>query len=317
MTASLALVLAALLPVFGLVLVGVLLARWRILGGEDSLGLDRFVYYVALPAQLVVSVANTDIRNHFDGRALLAAALAYTLGLVGAWWSTTHLEAAQRGPVLNGVARPNGAFIGLPIIYLLAQGLPEVEGQALKTAYTVLLAGMVPCFNLGAVVAFTLPRHGFSFAGMLQSLAELPRNPIILGSIAGIILSLVRPGLLTGSVPGTMLDMLAAPAIPLALVLTGSHLDLAAIRAQPTLLATATFGKLLLLPALTWGLCLALGVKGPACAAAVVLMACPTAMASVSMARILAADHILMAALIATSTVAAPLTVLAWLLALR
>lgn len=316
MSASWSVVLGALIPVFGLVLVGVALRRLRLLGGDDSLGLDRFVYYVALPAQLVVSVADTDIRSHFDGRVLLATVVAYALGLVGAWWGTARLEAAQRGPVLNGVARANGAFVGLPLVHLLAQGLPAGQGQALDTAYIVLLAAMVPCFNIGAVIGFTLPRHGLNRAGLGRSLADLPFNPIILGSLTGVVLSLIRPQMLDGTMPGTMLHMLGAAAIPLALVLTGSHLDLAAIRARPALLVAAAVGKLLVLPALTWGLCWMLGVEGAARTAAVVLMACPTAMAAVAMARILSADHELMAALIAASTLAAPLTLLGWLLAL-
>lgn len=316
MSASFAAVLAALVPVFGLVLVGVVLARWRLLGGEDALGLDRFVYYVALPAQLMVSVAEADIRSHFDGRVLLAAVAAYGATLVGVWWLTARTPADERGPVLNGVARPNGAFVGLPLVHLLAQGLPPEQGAALDTAYIVLLAAMVPCFNVGAVVGFTLPRHGLNAGGVWRSLADLPRNPIILGSLAGVVLSLIQPRLLAGTMPGTMLTMLGAAAIPLALVLTGSHLDLAALRARPGLLAAAALGKLVLLPALTWGLCWLLGVDGPARSAAVVLMACPTAMAAVAMARILEADHRLMAALIAASTVLAPFTLLGWLLAL-
>lgn len=316
MTATFVPILGALVPVFGLVLVGVLLRRLRLLGGDDALGLDRFVYYVALPAQLVVSVAAADIRSHFDGRALLAAVTAYIVGLVGAWWATTRMGAAQRGAVLNGVARSNGAFIGLPLVQLLAQGLPPEQGQALNTAFIVLLAAMVPCFNVGAVIGFTLPRHGLHAAGVWRCLSDLPRNPIILGSLAGMALSLIQPRLLDGTMPGTMLGMLGATAIPLALVLTGSHLDFVTLRARPVLLLCAAGGKLLLLPALTWGLCWALGVDGAARSAAVVLMACPTAMAAVAMARILSADHELMAALIAASTLAAPFTLLGWLLAL-
>jgi predicted permease len=308
--------LAALLPVFGLVALGIWLKHRRILDGADSDSLDRFVYYVALPAQLMVSVAATDIRTHFDGRALLATAVAYAIGLAGGWFASSRLAAPQRGALLNGVARANGAFVGLPVVHLYALGLPDGQGAALDTAYIVLLAGMVPCFNVGAVVGFLLPAHGLSPRGILHTLAALPRNPIILGSLAGMGLSLIQPGLLHGSVPGTILDLIAATAVPLALVLTGSHLDLATIRAERGLLTLATLAKLIALPTLTWGLCVAMGVQGPALAAAVLLMACPTAMASVAMARILGADHRLMAALIAASTVAAPPLLLGWLLVL-
>lgn len=309
-------IIGALVPVFGLVFMGVILRRWKIIGGDNSADIDRFVYYVALPAQLIISISETDIRAHFDSKVLIAAAAAYVMGLVGTWYATQRVSAAQRGSILNGAARANGAFVGLPLVHLLSQGLPREQGQALETAYLVLLAAMVPCFNVGAVIGFTLPHHGLSIGGIIKALAELPKNPIIIGSVIGVACSVFQPHLLNGTIPGTFVGMIGLSAIPLALILTGSHLNLSQIRQRPILLLLAASVKLVVLPALTWFLCVILGVEGPGRSAAVLLMACPTAMAAVSMARILSADYELMAALIAASTLLAPITLLAWMLAL-
>jgi predicted permease len=75
--------------------------------------------------------------------------------------------------------------------------------------------------------------------------------------------------------------------------------------------------KLVLVPALTWAAGMALGVEPLALTAAVVLMACPVAVASVPMARMLGGDAELMAALVVLTTVAAPVAMLGWLLVLR
>ena len=72
--------------------------------------------------------------------------------------------------------------------------------------------------------------------------------------------------------------------------------------------------KLILVPAATWGLCHLLGVDPASTCCAVILMASPTAIVSVPMARLLGGDAALMAALVTATTVIAPATMLGWLL---
>ena len=48
-------------PIFAIILAGYACARWRLLGGESSEALDRFVYRIALPPYLVVSMARVPI----------------------------------------------------------------------------------------------------------------------------------------------------------------------------------------------------------------------------------------------------------------
>jgi hypothetical protein len=175
---------------------------------------------------------------------------------------------------------------------------------------------MVACFNMGAVAAFLLPHQGFNRIGIQRTLAELPKNPLILGSVAGVAASWIKPGLIDGTVMEPALTLLANLAIPLALLLTGMQLDVSRLRRDPVVLGLATIGKLVVVPALTWAIGTALGLEHEVLVAAVVMMACPVAMASTPMAQMLGGDAELMAASVVATTVCSPLTLIVWLLVL-
>jgi predicted permease len=314
---DLVLLIGALVPVFVLVAVGWGIRRVGLMGER---GLDEFskvVYWVLLPTQLFLAIGAVDVREHFDPRALAAAVAGFVLGLVGCWFATAGLGPAARGSIVSGVARPNAAFIGLPVVQLVAATMPAAEAKALITAYSVMLGAMVACFNVGAVIAFLLPHHGLGRAGLLRTLRELPRNPLIVASALGVVAGLIAPGELSGTVAGRTLELLAGAAIPSALLMTGMELDFHRLHRNTRLLALAATGKLVLVPAITFAVGWMLGLDRATLAAVVVMMACPVAMASAPMARMLGGDVELMAAFIITTTVAAPLTMLAWLLMLR
>ena len=317
MLADLWLLLGALIPVFALVAVGWSLRRFRLISDQGVEDLNNVVFWVALPTQLFVLVSSVDIRHHFDGTALMAALGGFIAGLVGSWWLCRAMPAPIRGTIVAGVARPNAAFIGLPVMQLLAAALPPAEATALLTAFGVLLGAMITAFNAGSVLALRLAHQGVTMAGLLTVLAHLPRNPLIVACALGTIASLIKPNLLHGHVVGDSVELLARAAIPMALLLVGMQLDLGLMRRNRLLLSLIAIGKLLLVPAATWGLGLALGVSGPALMAAVVLMACPVAIAAVPMARLLGGDAELMAAMVVVTTIAAPVALLGWLLILR
>lgn len=317
MLADLWLLLGALIPVFALVAVGWSLRRARLIGDQGVEDLNNVVFWVALPTQLFVLVSGVDIRHDFDATALTTALGGFLAGLVGSWWLCRAMPAPIRGTIVAGVARPNAAFIGLPVMQLLAAALPPEEATALLTAFGVLLGAMITAFNAGSVLALRLAHHGITMAGLMTVLAHLPRNPLIVACALGTIASLITPDLLHGHVIGDSIELLARAAIPMALLLVGMQLDLGLMRRNRLLLSFIAVGKLLLVPAATWGLGLALGVSGPALMAAVVLMACPVAIAAVPMARLLGGDAELMAAMVVVTTIAAPIALLGWLLILR
>jgi len=305
--------MAAVVPVVAVLLLGRVLAKGGLLSPVGAAELNRLVYWVGLPAQLLLSVADADLRQAFDGWALLAAGLAFAAVLGLTLVLSSRRSPAERGSLVSGAARANAAYIGLPIIVLAAQALPAEVGAHLVPTYTVILAFMVPLFNLGSVLGFVVPQHGLSAGGVRQTLRALPRNPLILACVAGMALSWWAPGVLRGNVVATTMELLAHAALPLALLVTGAALDLAKLRAATGLLLFAASGKLILAPALTAALAWAWGASPTGIITATILMACPSAVASVPMARQLGGDEALMAAQVVLTTLLAPITLILWM----
>ncbi len=313
----------ALAPVFLLLATGFALGRWKLISEAGNDSLDHLLYWVALPAQMIWILGREDVRAGFDPRCLAAAAGTFALGLFAAWQLTRRTAPARRGSLVNGVGRANGAFVGMPVIVLVAEAFPA-EGAELRRAYAVLFACMVPLFNLGAVLAFRLAHAGQrpAWRDLASTARDIARNPIILASVAGIALALYVPGGLAHPAAYAKplvqaLELIALAAIPLALIATGSRIDPALLGHDRRALAWVTLAKLGVMPALTCGVGLALGLSHAALTAATVLMACPVAMASVPMARLLGGDARLMAMIITATTALSPLTLFLWLVVLR
>jgi malonate transporter len=317
LTDTLLRIFAVLGPIFLLIAAGRILRGTGVIGEAGAADLAKVLYWFALPVQLVVLGASVDVMAHIDVRLILAVLAAYAASFALGWSLTPALEPAARGSALSIAVRANGAFVALPMVELAATQLPSADAAALRAAFAVLLAPSVIMFNIGAVLGFRLPHHGMTRAGLWQAVDEIWRNPLILACLAGLALGAWRPGALAGTMVGAGLNMAAGAAIPLALLLAGFGLSGSGLRDRAGILAIASFGKLVVVPGLTWLAGWALGCPPAAVAAAVFLMAAPTAMASVPMARLLGGDVALAIAGVTATTVAAVVSLAGWLVAMN
>ncbi len=257
--------LGIVLPVFALVALGTVLARLGVLSPPGCLDLNRLVYWVCLPAQLVDTISRSDLAAHVEPRAVAAAMLAYAIALALGWAATARLTPALRGSVLNAAVRSNAAFIAMPIVLLLADHLTPASKAALVANFLVLLALMVPLFNLGAVAGFLLPHHGLTARGLRRAGVEILANPLVIACACGAACSLAAPhappaALGAAHVLGRLTSLLGVIAVPLALVVVGAQLDLGLVRRHGSVVVAAVASKLVAVPLLGWALAAALGI---------------------------------------------------------
>jgi predicted permease len=293
----------AILPLVLLTAFGTGLKAIGFLDGARRAALESVVYFVLVPALIIRAMNRTEI----DLAALvpLAAVMLVPIALVLA--AAFALRAAAptavwlRGPVfpatIMGLTRNN-----IFIVFAASQTLLGPDAGAI-TALAAML--YVPAVNTVGVVACT--RYGDApTTAVWDTLRALAANPFILGTVAGLVLNLTGIGLPGPLEPAAAL--LSDSALGLALVCVGAGLTLPAVTIAPSGLVLTAVLKLLAMPAMAWGLCVALGVD-PALALAVMLYhAGPTAPGAYVLAKQLGGDADYMAALITSQTIAAAVT---------
>ncbi len=285
--------LGAIGPIFALILIGYGLRRAPWLPEPFWLGAERVVYWVLFPALLVTSLGAIDwVKLPVTGIAVavVGSLLAMTvLSLAAA--TALRLQAPQVTSVVQGSLRPN-IYIG----FAAASALWGPTGLGLLS---LAVAIGIPLVNLIAVIL--LSRYGSGAPSWSQTLRQIILNPIILGCLAGILLSL-SPARLPVPVSDT-LKLLGQASLPLALLSVGASLDFSMLRDARIPIGVATLGKLFVLPALTFGLCRALGLDPIATAICTLFNALPPSPSSYVMARAMGGDHRLMAAILTFQTV--------------
>lgn len=285
-------IIQTIAPVFVLILAGAAIQR---LGGLPAAAgpiLNTFVYRLALPLLLLASIAQAPAAQILQP----GFAAAVTLGTLLPGAAVAILFRRQHpGPraVFLGFTATfsNAAFVGLPVLQLLFPGRPE----AVLAMGIYALLGLP--FVLTAVFALERERHPQAAWGLLAG--TLARNPLLLGSLAGLVLALT--GLSLPAWLDTACRMVGGTASPLALLAIGMRLAETAAAPAPTgprlehaLLAATKLG---LQPLITFALLAMVGV-GPLWRAMGTMLA---AMPIGTMAAVLAEAYGVLAPTVATA----------------
>jgi malonate transporter and related proteins len=244
-------IVTTVLPVFGLIVVGYLLARVNVIDGVAGRGISLFVFNVAIPAFLFRTVATMEPQ---DG-APWALWLAFFGGLSLTWVATavvsrfiTSLEPSGGAAASMATGFGNLALLGTPLA--LAHFGPEIA-----VPLGMILSIHAPLLWTAATLHRELARHSstFSFIEMGKTLGRmLATNAIILALIAGGLWRLTGLGL--NVVPDKMLAMLSDAGVPTALVALGVSLASYSLRGSWGGMFVLIGLKMILMPLLVFAL---------------------------------------------------------------
>ena len=290
------------LPVFLLILIGYVGGRAGKLGANASTELNRFVVWLALPAQLFNFAANsgwqTLWRPGFITAFFLSCLIVFVVVLLISWMRNRDLAAAS----FNGLSASysNTGYMGIPLC-ALALGQDGLAPAIISTFIVFVM------FALSTVlIEIGILSHKKSHEIVLSVIKSLCTNPLLIAPVAGLLwaasdLTLYDP-------IAQVIAFLAAASTPCALVSIGLFL-MQKSTAAPVQAWGISLAKLILQPVIAWV------IAGPVLElpalwvnAIVILSALPTGTGPFMLAQYYKADGGVISRVVLITTVSSLLT---------
>ena len=286
-------IISALFTIFGIMGFGFLTERIRLFPPSMALCLNRFVYWVSLPALLFTQMCTIPMDE--STRALVWGGLAASFIGYAAFYFVFSLGLRQNGPdaTLRTLAAcfPNAAFFGLPFVMMVYPGSQAAINAnmlcaLLYTGVSITADVSLELFRgarLAAQNGAACEARSARSATFRRIGRELSRNPMLQASLAGLLV-----GLFGLPLPESFLrisSMLGSTCAPLALFSMGMALSAQiagqlgpfSLRASLLPLSLIAVGKLLLYPLLAFAVMSLAGCSGVMLASATVTFAMPVA----------------------------------------
>ena len=265
-------VLSGFAVVWTVIAVGYLVGRTGVLGADARYVLNRLTFFVASPALLFTTLADSDpvavLGPYLGVAAISSIATALAFVLATRWWLRRDITETTIGAM--SASTVNSANLGLPIaLYVLG----DISYAAPVILWQLALYSPV-CL---AILDASTSRHRTT---PLSMLVQTAKNPMIVGSLAGLACALFNVEL-----PQPLADpieLIAGASIPAMLIafgisLVGSKpLEASGGRKADTVVATAL--KLLFQPVAAWACARWMfGLEGNDVFIVVIMAALPTA----------------------------------------
>lgn len=302
--------LNATIPIFLMMLLGML---FRKLGWMDEVfaaKMNKFVFLVPLPVLLFEQLATVDFSEVWDIKFILfcfvVTAISITIStLISLLWK----DRSVKGEFIQATYRSSAALLGIAFI----QNIYGTVGMA-----PLMIIGSVPLYNIMAVVVLSVFKPGnnsFDKALVKKTLKGIATNPIIIGIVAGFVwsaLKLPMPLILHKTV-----SSIGATATPMGLMSMGATFEMkkATSKMKPTLVAV--FMKLIGFCAIFLPVAAMLGFRNEQLIAILVMLGSATTVSSFVMARNMGHEGTLSSGVIMMTTLLSAFTLTMWLDVLR
>jgi predicted permease len=302
--------LNSVIPVALLISLGILLKKLGIINDQFIKSSSVFVFFVSLPALVFKNIAGADFSTLFDPNEviLLLVVIIVIFFIALALCFPTVKDGQARGSFIQGAFRSNIAIMGLAVM----QYAFGAEGQQRGS---ILIAFTLPLFNILSVISLSVFIHAKKGESVKRIILEIIKNPLIIAVVAALPFSLLRLRLPVFA--EDTISALGAIALPLSLVGIGGTLRFVRQRISvlPALISSAI--KIFVFPLLLTVAALLLGIRGDALGVLFIFAACPSAVATFSMAQAMDNDAALAAEIIVFTTIGSIFVISLGLFALK
>jgi len=288
-------------PVFVLIFVGYISKKLNFINENFVNVTSKFAFNISLPILIFMQVSALNLNQAINLNLISFIYISTIVSFALIWiFSIPFIkDSRDRSSFIQGAFRSNFAIIGFAIISNLFG--KEILGKA-----SIILAFILPLYNILAVIVLTLPRRNEIDFKIKEVINEILFNPLIIAVVIGLVFSI-------GSIklPKPIYDsgkLLADLALPLALIGIGGSLNLEQIKRAPTLAISSSVIKIVLIPALFTPLAYLLSFRSDDLVILFILFASPTAIVSFIMAEAMGANGKLAGNIILISTIGSVFT---------
>ena len=297
-----AVVIAALLPVFLLIVLGFVLKRTLIKPETQWVGLERLTYYVLLPLFLIQTLVKADLSTvpvGGVGGALLFSALA--VSLLCLTMRPLLARAGVDGPAFTSIFQ--GATRWQTYVALSVAGsLFGNAGLAIASVAMIAIVPMVNVLSVSVLAHYASPEK--RSAGSI--VVAVAGNPLIWACAIGLAINVAHLPL--PRLWHEVADALGRSSLAIGLLVTGAGLQLKGLFRPSLAAGVAVFLKLVLMPTIAVALALRFGLSGDNLAVVTICSAVPTASSAYVLARQMGGDAPLLAQIITLQTILAAVT---------
>lgn len=302
--------LNATVPVFLMMVLGLVFRKLGWLDETFADKMNKFVFMVPLPVLVFEDLATVDFAEVWDTRFVFFC-FAVTLVSIGiaAGISCLWKDKSLQGEFIQVSYRSSAALLGVALI----QNIYGDAGMA-----PLMMIGSVPLYNIMAVVVLSLfhpERRGIDGAVMKKTLKGIATNPIIIAIVLGLFWSALRipmPPIMQKTV-----SSIGGMATPMGLIAMGAAFDVRKAFAKAKPAAAAAFIKLIGFCALFLPVAVALGFRESELVAILVMLGSATTVSCFVMAKNMGHEGVLTSSVVMLTTLFSGFTLTGWIYLLR
>lgn len=300
--------LSIIAPLIIVIALGMAIKSFGFFDDNDRKRLIKVLFWVILPS-LLFRTAYLSGKNFWGQKNLLYAAYSsqFLVPFLALLIALIVHKGDRRMQALSAMvsARANNVYLGMPAA-ILALGEPGVA------ASSIFLAMTLPIYNLVSILWGEIVLSGsISLKTLSTIIIKSLKNPLVISSFLGLCVAqsaIVLPNPLLVS-----LKLVGDTATGLALIVLGMGINLSNIKSLLKRTAPDVAIKLVLHPAVMWGLLILWPVEEVFLKTAVIISSMPTAVNTLIIAKGIGLDEQYAGEIVAVTTLLAIVTIPIWI----
>jgi predicted permease len=276
-------ILNLMIPIFILILLGYFLRKKEFLSQESADGINKLVYYIALPALIFKSIASFSFESIFSLGLILNFYIATILIMIIAFFISVSIKRSIRGALVMCSFRGNLAYLGLPVVTF-------AFGEIAGAIAAIIIGFAVPLYVTLSVILLSIYNKEKAKINLKLLIKDIFINPLIMGVVLGLIFSIFNLSL--PIILDDTIKLIARISLPLILLIIGFTISLKEIKNYIALDSLTSFLKLILLPIIgIFVFKFLFAAPFESIRVAILMLGMPTAVASFVFAKELKADE--------------------------